>query len=130
MVDVMAEMPKFPERQPIGSIEDWYKTLMIKDSAILYEDPYVQIGVKADWRGIQGRMVLFLGDKHTGPSTNVRIVILHPSHLRIQSPPVPDTVPPRAQVSTQLKLPLLMNKFLQAVPGPCLQITLLRRGER
>ena len=57
-----------------------------------------RLALKADWRGIQGRMVLFLGNKHTGPSTNVRIVILHPSHLRIQSPPVPDTVPPRAQV--------------------------------
>jgi AP-2 complex subunit alpha len=44
-------------------------------------------------------MVLFLGNKHTGPLTAVRVVVLPPSHLRIQSPPVPDTVPPRAQVS-------------------------------
>jgi len=29
--------------QPIGSIEDWYKALTIKDSGILYEDPYVQV---------------------------------------------------------------------------------------
>ncbi|KAG0560112.1 hypothetical protein KC19_10G155200 [Ceratodon purpureus] len=131
--------------QPIGNIEDWYKALMIKDSGILYEDPYVQIGVKADWRGIQGRLVLFIGNKHTGSLSNVKVVVLPPSHLRFQSPPVPDTIPPRAQVQcpfdifclqasretavlefaynngnipvgVNLKLPVLMNKFLQAVP--------------
>lgn len=31
--------------QPIGNIEDWYKALMIKDSGILYEDPYVQVSL-------------------------------------------------------------------------------------
>lgn len=60
---------------------------------------HVQIGVKADWRGIQGRLVLFIGNKHTGSLSNVRVVVLPPSHLRFQSPPVPDTIPPRAQVS-------------------------------
>jgi AP-2 complex subunit alpha len=29
--------------QPVGSVEDWYKALIIKDSGILYEDPYVQV---------------------------------------------------------------------------------------
>jgi len=60
---------------------------------------YVQIGVKADWRGIQGRLVLFVGNKHTGSLSNVRAAVLPPSHLRFQSPPIPDTIPPRAQVS-------------------------------
>lgn len=60
---------------------------------------HAQIGVKADWRGIQGRLVLFVGNKHTGPLSNVRAVVLPPSHLRFQSPPIPDTIPPRAQVS-------------------------------
>jgi AP-2 complex subunit alpha len=131
--------------QPIGSIEDWFKALTIKDSGILYEDPYVQIGVKAEWRGIQGRLILFVGNKHTASLNTVRAVVLPPSHLRIQAPPIPDTIPPRAQVqcpfdifclqasretavlefsyntgttpvSAQLKLPVLMNKFLQAIP--------------
>jgi AP-2 complex subunit alpha len=60
---------------------------------------HVQIGVKADWRGLQGRLILFIGNKHTGSLSNVKVVVLPPSHLRFQSPPVPDAIPPRAQVS-------------------------------
>ncbi|XP_024401232.1 AP-2 complex subunit alpha-2 isoform X2 [Physcomitrium patens] len=130
--------------QPIGSVEDWFNALVIKDSGILYEDPFVQIGIKSDWRGIQGRLVLFLGNKHNASLTNVRAVVLPPPHLRFKSSPVPDTIPPRAQVqcpfdvfclrasretavlefsynngnipvSAQLKLPVLINKFLQPV---------------
>lgn len=29
--------------QPIGSVEDWFNALVIKDSGILYEDPFVQV---------------------------------------------------------------------------------------
>ena len=61
---------------------------------------YVYTGVKADWRGIKGRMVFFVGNKGRGPLTAVRVAVLRPLHLWMHSPPVPDTVPPRAQVSS------------------------------
>jgi AP-2 complex subunit alpha len=31
--------------QPTGSIEDWFRALSLKDSGILYEDPYIQVGL-------------------------------------------------------------------------------------
>ena len=58
----------------------------------------LQIGFKGEWRGHQGRVILFLGNKHVGALSHVRAVILPPAHLRMQLSPVPDTIPPRAQV--------------------------------
>jgi AP-2 complex subunit alpha len=58
----------------------------------------MQIGIKSDWRGSQGRMVLFVGNKHTAALMNVRSSILPPPHLRLKAAVVPESIPPRAQV--------------------------------
>jgi len=131
--------------QPLRNVAEWFKELVVKDSGVLYEDPYVQIGLKAEWRNAQGRMVLFVGNKHTGSLTNVRGSVLSPPHLRTQSAVVPNTIPPRAQVQVPVdvacigasretavlefsysvghtpvnvaaKLPTTLNKFLQVAP--------------
>jgi AP-2 complex subunit alpha len=130
--------------QPIGNIAERFSTLCIKDSGVLYEDPYVQIGIKAEWRSQRGRFVLFLGNKSTNPLVSVQALILPPSHLRLELSVVPDTIPPRAQVqcpvevvnlrpsrdvavldfsyqfgthvNVKLRLPAVLNKFLQPVP--------------
>ncbi|XP_024380212.1 AP-2 complex subunit alpha-1 isoform X1 [Physcomitrium patens] len=131
--------------QPLKSVSEWFRELSVKDSGVLYEDPYVQIGLKAEWRNAQGRMVLFFGNKFTAPLRNVRGSVLSPPHIRTRSAVVPETIPPRAQVQVpvdvacigasretavldfsynveytpvkvQLKLPTLLNKFLQIAP--------------
>lgn len=130
--------------QPIGSTEDRFNALCLKDSGVLYEDPYIQIGVKAEWRAHHGRLVLFLGNKNTSPLVSVQAVILPPIHLKMELSMVPDTIPPRAQVqcpfevvnlrasrdvailefsyrfsatavNVKLRLPAVLNKFLQPV---------------
>lgn len=58
----------------------------------------MQIGIKAEWRGPHGRMVLFLGNKHPGKLESVKAVILPPSNYRMQLSSFPDLIPPRAQV--------------------------------
>ncbi|KAJ7297615.1 hypothetical protein O6H91_Y045300 [Diphasiastrum complanatum] len=131
--------------QPVGSTSDWFNALCKKDSGVLYEDPFIQIGIKGEWRGPQGRVVIFLGNKHTVALTSVRAIVLPPSHLRMQLPPVPELIPPRAQVQcpldvlslhasrevpvldfsynnsavtvgSKLRLPVVMSKFLQPAP--------------
>ncbi|KVH90688.1 Adaptor protein complex AP-2, alpha subunit [Cynara cardunculus var. scolymus] len=130
--------------QPIGDIAERFHALCLKDSGVLYEDPYVQIGIKAEWRSHQGRLVLFLGNKNTAPLESVHAVILPPSHLKLDLSPVPEIVPPRAQVqiplevvnlrpsrdvavldfsykfgtslvNNRLRLPAVLNKFLQPI---------------
>ncbi|VVB16808.1 unnamed protein product [Arabis nemorensis] len=126
----------------VGNIAERFHALCLKDSGVLYEDPYIQIGIKAEWRGHHGRLVLFLGNKNTSPLTSVQALILPPAHLKLELSPVPDTIPPRAQVqsplevmnirpsrdvavldfsykfgtnvvSAKLRIPAVLNKFLQ-----------------
>ncbi|KAH9660205.1 AP-2 complex subunit alpha-1 [Citrus sinensis] len=129
---------------PIGNIAERFHALCLKDSGVLYEDPYVQIGIKAEWRGHHGRLVLFLGNKNTSPLVSVQALILPPSHLKMELSLVPETIPPRAQVqcplevmnlrpsrdvavldfsykfntnmvNVKLRLPAVLNKFLQPI---------------
>ncbi|CAA7394896.1 unnamed protein product [Spirodela intermedia] len=130
--------------QPIGNIDERFHALCLKDSGVLYEDPYIQIGVKAEWRGHHGRLVLFLGNKNTASLSSVKALILPPAHLKMELSLVPDTIPPRAQVqcplvvmnlhasrdvgaldlsykfeatlvNVKLRLPAVLNKFLQPI---------------
>ncbi|KAK1263881.1 AP-2 complex subunit alpha-2 [Acorus gramineus] len=129
--------------QPIGDIAERFNALCLKDSGVLYEDPHIQIGIKAEWRAHHGRIVLFMGNKNTSPLVSVRALILPPSHLRMESS-VPETIPPRAQVQSplevvnlrpsrdlavldfsytfgtivvnaKLRLPAVLNKFMQPI---------------
>ncbi|CAN0900448.1 AP-2 complex subunit alpha-2 [Linum grandiflorum] len=130
--------------QPIGNISERFYALCLKDSGVLYEDPYIQIGIKAEWRAHQGRLVLFLGNKNTSPLVSVQALILPPSHLKVELSLVPETIPPRAQVqcpleftnlrpsrdvavldfsykfgpslvNVKLRLPAVLNKFFQPI---------------
>ncbi|XP_052189954.1 AP-2 complex subunit alpha-1-like [Diospyros lotus] len=130
--------------QPIGNTAERFHALCLKDSGVLYEDPYIQIGIKAEWRGHHGRLVLFLGNKNTAPLVSVQALILPPFHLKMELSLVPETIPPRAQVqcplevinlrpsrdiavldfsykfgthvvNIKLRLPAVMNKFFQPI---------------
>ncbi|XP_022752625.1 AP-2 complex subunit alpha-1-like isoform X2 [Durio zibethinus] len=131
--------------KPIGNIAERFHALCLKDSGVLYEDPYIQIGIKAEWRAHHGRLVLFLGNKNTAPLISVQALILPPGHLKMELSLVPETIPPRAQVqcplevvnlrpsrdvavldysykfganmvNVKLRLPATLNKFLQPIP--------------
>ncbi|XWS52919.1 hypothetical protein CRYUN_Cryun11dG0113900 [Craigia yunnanensis] len=131
--------------QPIGNIAERFHALCLKDSGVLYEDPCIQVGIKAEWRAHHGHLVLFLGNKNTAPLISVQALILPPAHLKIELSLVPDTIPPRAQVqcplevvnlrpsrdvavlefsykfgtnmvNVKLRLPAVLNKFLQPIP--------------
>ncbi|XP_045804562.1 AP-2 complex subunit alpha-1-like [Trifolium pratense] len=147
VVDATAIVPAGQEAssvQPIGNIAERFQALCVKDSGVLYEDPYIQIGIKAEWRAHQGHLVLFLGNKNTAPLTSVHALILPPIHLKMELSLVPDTIPPRAQVqcpleitnlhpsrdvavldfsykfgndmvNVKLRLPAVLNKFLQPI---------------
>ncbi|KAG8371211.1 hypothetical protein BUALT_Bualt13G0063700 [Buddleja alternifolia] len=90
--------------QPIGNIAERFHALCLKDSGVLYEDPYIQIGIKAEWRAHHGRLVLFLGNKNTAPLMSVQAKILPPSNLKVELSLVPETIPPRAQVQCPLEV--------------------------
>ncbi|CAM0870971.1 unnamed protein product [Alopecurus aequalis] len=129
---------------PIVNVEEKFHVLCTKDSGVLYEDPNIQIGLKAEWRAHHGRLILFLGNKNTSPIVSMRALILPPSHFKVELSSVPDTIPPRAQVqipvevtnlrasrdvavldfsykhgtvpvNAKLRLPVVLHKFLQPI---------------
>ncbi|KAK9126509.1 hypothetical protein Scep_015355 [Stephania cephalantha] len=146
-VDALALAPVSEQSnsvQPIGNVAERFHALCLKDSGVLYEDPHLQIGIKAEWRTHQGRHVLFLGNKSTSSLASVKALMLPPSHLKMELSVVPDIIPPRAQVqcplevvnlrpsrdlavldfsymfgatlvSVKLRLPAVLNKFLQHI---------------
>ncbi|KAL5787100.1 hypothetical protein ACOSP7_004049 [Xanthoceras sorbifolium] len=128
--------------EPIGNIAERFLALCLKDSGVLYEDPYIQIGTKSEWRGYNGHVVLFIGNKSTSPLVSIQAILLPPSHLKMKLSSVPEVVPPRSQVKCllevinlqpsreiavlqfsykfgtnmvkfNLRLPAVLNKFLQ-----------------
>eukprot|EP00271_Cylindrocystis_brebissonii_P023186 TRINITY_DN9462_c0_g1_i2.p1 TRINITY_DN9462_c0_g1~~TRINITY_DN9462_c0_g1_i2.p1 ORF type:complete len:1084 (+),score=251.00 TRINITY_DN9462_c0_g1_i2:248-3499(+) len=89
--------------QPTGSVMEWFEALLLRDAGVLYEDPFLQIGVKAEWRGAQGRLLLFLGNyKETGSISGVRAAVKPAAGLRLLLGPVPPTIPPRAQIQVAI----------------------------
>ncbi|KAF2300727.1 hypothetical protein GH714_015364 [Hevea brasiliensis] len=123
----------------------WRTDKFCSDSGVLYEDPYIQIGIKAEWQAQHGHLVLFLGNKNTSPLDSVQALILPPAHLKMELSLVPEIIPPRAQVqcplevlnlhpsrdvavldfsykfgtnmvNVKLRLPAVLNKFLQPIP--------------
>ncbi|KAL5130439.1 AP-2 complex subunit alpha-2 [Glycine soja] len=90
--------------QPIGNTGERFCSLCLKDSGVLYEDPYIQIGVEAEWRAHHGHLVLFLGNKNTSPLISVQSLVLPPAHLKMELSLVPETIPPRSQVQCPLKI--------------------------
>ncbi|MED6197820.1 hypothetical protein PIB30_060339, partial [Stylosanthes scabra] len=69
---------------PIGNISERFQALCVKDSGVLYEDPYIQIAIKAEWRDHHGHMVLFLGNYFKMELSLVRETI--PPHAQVQCP--------------------------------------------
>ncbi|MED6189113.1 hypothetical protein PIB30_092587 [Stylosanthes scabra] len=98
-----------PSSRPIGDISERFQ---------VYEDPYIQIGIKAEWSDHDGHMM----------------------ELSL----VPETIPPRAQVNIKLRLPAVLSKFLQPISiaaeeffpqwrslrGPSLKLQEVVRGVR
>lgn len=59
--------------QPVQDTGMLLRKLHFADSGVLYEDPYLQIGVKCEFADSQGRIALFLGNKHTHTLYSLRL---------------------------------------------------------
>ncbi|KAL4561724.1 hypothetical protein LXL04_033898 [Taraxacum kok-saghyz] len=72
--------------------------LCLKDSGVLYENPYIQISIKAQNRNDQGHLLLILENKNARvPLDSIQAVILPPSHLKLELSSVPEAIPPNSQ---------------------------------
>eukprot|EP00898_Chlorokybus_atmophyticus_P005519 jgi/Chlat1/5969/Chrsp4S06181 len=98
----VAPMPSGGTIQPTGSVVQWYQKLCTTDSGILYEDPFLQIGLKAEYRQHMGRLLLFFGNKSAATLENIRCGVPPMPALRAQLGPVPPSIPPQQQVQVSV----------------------------
>lgn len=91
--------------QPTVNVQDCAKRFLIADNGLLYEDANVQIGVKSQWQGSQGRVMFYVGNKSASADLqNFRMVIPSIEGLRHSLQPVPASIGPKRQVQLMLQV--------------------------
>jgi AP-2 complex subunit alpha len=87
---------------PLQDPQLWLRKLAVADSGVLYEDAYLQLGVKAEFRLWAGRATLFVGNKHLAPLVGLRATLTQAPGLRLTRADLPASVGDRQQASVQL----------------------------
>ncbi|OAF67313.1 AP-2 complex subunit alpha [Intoshia linei] len=92
------------------SIDPKYRILLYNQSAVVYEDENVQIGMKSQFNGRDGRFLIALGNKSNNTIDNVFIEnensYLFNSSVKIDKINLPSTISAKSQVSSQQKIHL------------------------
>ena len=87
---------------------DWqigYNRLLLRDEGILYEDAQVQIGLRSEYRGQMGCVILYFTNKSSSPIGSFTTTLDNRSteHLKIDTKSLPDsTIQPQAQAQQMI----------------------------
>lgn len=74
-----------------------WTALCLRDNGVLHEDAAIQVGVKMEFRGHQGRLAVYLGNKTVAALTAISTEVSPCSALALDSSAVTSTVQPGAQ---------------------------------
>ena len=77
---VLVGIPK----ELIPAMRKAFSNLTTSPSGVLFENSVLQVGVKHEYVGAQGRLSLFFGNLHESHLTNFKVRIDQPEHLRMQ----------------------------------------------
>ena len=100
--------------RPSVDLAECLRKLNAADNGLLYEDPFLQIGVKSQWQANQGRVMLYLGNKHGAELTEFSLQLRSGSPadtasgagpgLQTRLAPVPSSLGAKKQVQVLLEL--------------------------
>lgn len=106
--------PPAHDIQPTGDVNAWYTALLTKDRGLLYQDPYLQIGVQSRYLRGRGEILLFLGNQNASqPLEQLALVLGQNTTLQAVLGDVPSQLAP----SQQVKIPLTVS-CVQPLSGP------------
>jgi len=71
-------------REVIPAMRKAFSNLCTSPSGVLFENALLQVGVKHEYVGAQGRITVFFGNVGSAPLTHLRANIEEVSHLRVQ----------------------------------------------
>jgi len=80
--------------------EPGYRRLLTSDEGILYEDAQLQIGLRSEYRGPMGCLIIYFTNRSPSPIASFTTTLNNPSPsaLKIDTKSLPDsTIPPDAQ---------------------------------
>jgi len=106
-------------------VEAWLRAAMVKPAAVVFEDAYVQIGVKATYSGAEGRLSLFIGNKTAAPLSLFKLRVLGTAALKATTGDVAASIAPKAQSQVAVTLeamqpfaePLALQVSFISTPG-------------
>ncbi|KAL3826811.1 hypothetical protein ACHAXA_000637 [Cyclostephanos tholiformis] len=123
----------------IPAMRKAFSNLCTSPSGVLFENSLLQVGMKHEYIGAQGRISVFFGNLHSTPLQNFRVKIDQPDHLRMQMQGTQDLLDDDESDSfgctvatkTQAKLLILVEVAAPFVDAPSLRITFqTKEGEQ
>lgn len=89
---------------------DGFRRLCLLNDAILFEDDMLQVGVKAEYSGLEGRLGVYFGNKGNGPlqAFTVQYYTSSQDHaLRLTASPINQNLEPDQQLIQRIRVVLL-----------------------
>lgn len=105
-VAAAAPAPPPAAKATIANAEGFERFALL-NAGVLYENPVLQIGVKAEYSHNMGRITIFFGNRSASAVTGLSArayMAESPSALRIQQKPMDPTVPPGVQLQLHLQV--------------------------
>ncbi|RHY28003.1 hypothetical protein DYB32_006334 [Aphanomyces invadans] len=90
----------------------WFNKIVATNQGVLFENDVIQIGVKQEFRGSQGRLGLFYGNKSSQPLTGLSLNVKNVPSLRTQVEEVAKELAPKQQLKQQVMVEC-MQPFIQ-----------------
>lgn len=124
-----------PPAAPVGGVigldaalapkmSEWSKALMLNQQGVLMENDTMQIGVKQEYRGSQGRINLFFGNKTNDMLGDFRVAVDAGPAFRMQAEEVPSSVASKQQAKQQI----LIESMAPFVAPPVMKVSFTRSG--
>ncbi|KAF4319644.1 hypothetical protein BBO99_00006029 [Phytophthora kernoviae] len=82
----------------------WARALMLSPQGVLLENDALQIGAKHEYRGSQGRINLFFGNKTADALNSFSIQLETGNNFRVQAEEVPSQLAPKQQAKQQIMI--------------------------
>ena len=84
-----------------------FNNLVSKTEGWFYEDDHIQIGIKSEYQGKQGRVAAYIGNKSGGAITGFSSSVSAGAGIRASAAQVNDVLPPSSQSVQQIQVEFL-----------------------
>jgi AP-2 complex subunit alpha len=115
-------------KELIPAMRKAFSNLCTSPSGVLFENSLLQVGVKHEYIGAQGRISVFFGNLNSTPLRNFRVKVDQPDHLRMQMQGTQDLLDDgesdgcSVATKTQAKLLILVEVTAPFVDAPPMRI--------